>query len=156
MELIEDQHTNLAEPRIILNPSQKDSLGNKGNPGRVTDPILEPHLVTHLCSKPNLPFPSHPSSHSSCRYPPRLQHDNLTPLRHEARIEDHLRHLSGLARSCGGDQDELIALGERADQVGMEPPDGKTIVRHSESGFRDENEVDHDGLHENRHTQKHP
>jgi hypothetical protein len=50
----------------------------------------------------------------------------------------------------------LIALGERADQVGMEPPDGKTVIRHNGSGFRDENEIDHDGLHENRHTQKHP
>ena len=156
MELIEDQHTNLAEPRIILNPSQKDSLGNKGNPGRVADPVLEPHLVTHLRTEPNLPFPSHPSGHSSCRYPPRLQYNDLLTLRNKACIQDHLRHLGGLARSRGGDQHKLVTLGERADQVGMEPPDGKTVIRHSGSGFRDENEVDHDGLHENRHTQKHP
>jgi hypothetical protein len=59
-----------------------------------------------------------------------LQHHDLLVTR-EARIEEHLRDLRGLARTGGGDEDETIVFAKMSDDVGVDFPDGQRGVRHA-------------------------
>ena len=130
VELIEDHCPDVLQCAIILKPSQQNALRDKANASPHARVVIKPNLIPDLSAELPLTFPSHPRRHRAGRHPPGLQHhDHLLP--RDPRIQQHLRHLRRLPRACGGHQHQAIAALQRAQEVGVNFPNGERGgVRH--------------------------
>ena len=124
VEFIEDHRADIGQRTVILEPAQEDAFGDKTDAGAHAGVIVEPDLITNLC--PELPpaLPRHPGGHGAGGDAPGLQHHDHFIAR-DSLIQQHLRHLRGLARARGGDQHQAIPGLQGAQNVGVDLPDGE-------------------------------
>ena len=124
MEFIEQHHAHVGQRAVILQPAEQNSLGHETDARAQARLVIEPNLVAHLPTELALAFPGHARRHRAGGDATRLQHDDL--LRPgQPRVEEHLRHLRRLAGAGRRDEDKPVPIAHRADDVGVDLPDGQ-------------------------------
>ena len=124
MELIEDHGTDVGQRAVILEPAQQDAFGDKTDAGADAGVIVEADLIADLRAEFSLALPGDAGGHGAGGDAAGLQHHDHLVAR-DPRIEQHLRHLRGLARARGRDEHQAIAGLQRAQDVGVDFPDGE-------------------------------
>ena len=132
VKLIEEQHADIAQGGVILQPAKQNTFGHEADPGSQTRLVIEANLVTDLLAKLAVAFPSHPRRDGSRGNATRLEHDNFSRPG-KSGIENHLRNLRGLARAGGRDQHQAIARLQGADDGIVDMPDGQTFFHSDQS-----------------------
>ena len=121
VELIENHRADIAQRAIILQPAQQNALGDKANARADARVIIKANLIPHFRAQLSLTLPSHARRHRASRHSPRLQNDDH-PVARDPRIEQHLRHLRGLARTRRRDEHQPISRAQSAQDVGVDFP----------------------------------
>ena len=124
VELIKDDRTDVGQRAIILEPAQQDTLGDEGDASARTGVIVEADLIADLSAELTVPLRGDAGGHAASGDAAGLQyHDHLVV--RDPRIEQHLRHLRGLARARRGDKHQPIATLQLTQDVVVDFPDGE-------------------------------
>ena len=129
MELVEHHDADVVEIAVILEPAQQDPLGDEAQPRGPGKMVLETDLVPDFAAELAVPFPRHPRGDGARCDPARLEDDDAL-VAGQPGVEEHLRHLGRLAGAGGRDEDELVAFGEHADDIGVQLPDRQIARSH--------------------------
>jgi hypothetical protein len=124
VELVEEDSGNFGERTVILEPTKQNAFGHITDAGSQAGLVVEPDLVADFGAEGAMAFPGHARSNGSSRDTTRLE-DNDFLVSGQPGIEEHLRHLGGLAGTGGRNQDEAIARTQRLNYLRMDLPDGK-------------------------------
>ena len=124
MELIKDHRANLRQSAIILQPAQQDALCDKADARTDACVVIKANLIAHLRAQLAPALRGHTCRHGACRHATRLQHHDHLVSRH-ARIQQHLRYLCRLARARRSHQHQPVAALQRAQDVGVNFPNGE-------------------------------
>ena len=100
VEFVEQDGLNAAQGRILDQLSKQDPFGFKLDARGVARVVLEAHLVTHFLAHLDAEFACDPMREKPRRKPPRLEDDHLAAAQ-QSGLEQHLRHLRGLAGAGG-------------------------------------------------------
>ena len=122
VELIEDHRTDVRQRAIILEPAQQDAFGDKADARAEAGVIVEADLIADLRAELAPALPCHARGHRAGGDAPGLQHHDHLVTR-DPRIEQHLRHLRGLARPRGRDEHHAITGVQSAQDVCVDFPD---------------------------------
>ena len=124
VELIEHHRPDLGQRAVILKPAQQDAFGDKADAGADTGVIVEADLIANLRAQFALSLRGDTVGHRSGGDAAGLQdHDHLVA--RNPRIEQHLRHLRRLPRASRCHQHQTIAGLQRAQDVGVNFPNGE-------------------------------
>jgi len=125
MKLIEDHGPDVGQRAIILKPAQQDAFGDEADAGADAGVVVEADLIADLSAEFALALPGHAGGHGAGGGDASglEHHDHLVA--HDPRIQQHLRHLRGLARARGRNEHQAIARLQRAQDVGVDLPDGE-------------------------------
>ena len=143
MELVEQDHGHVGERRIVLEPSQQNTFGDETDARAQAGLVVETNLVADFTAEPAGAFPSHARRHRAGCHTAGLEDDDLLGKRvasgewrgrvGQAGVEQHLRHLRGLARARRGHEHQPVAVGQGTDHVAVDLPDRKRWVSHRRS-----------------------
>ena len=96
MEFIEENDAHIGKRPVLLQPAQQNAFGHVADASAEAGLVVETNLVANFGPEGAPAFPGYPRGNRTRRHAPRLQHNNfLVP--GQAGIEQHLRHLCGLA-----------------------------------------------------------
>ena len=115
MKLVKENHGNIAQPGIVLEPAQKNAFGDKADTGSHINPIIKAHLVTDLSAKSAIALPSDPRRHRAGGNPPGLQDHNAPGISGQAGVQQHLRNLRCFSGTGRRDKHHGIMLTKRLD-----------------------------------------
>ena len=124
VELVEEEHAHVGQRAVVLEPAQQDAFGHETDARAESGLVVETDLVADFPAEFDITLPGDTRSHRAGSDAARLQHDDLL-LPGEAGIEQHLRHLRGLAGAGRRDQHEAVARAHGAEDAGVDLPDGK-------------------------------
>ena len=107
MEFVEQHHPDVRQLSVVLQPAEEDSLGDVADACAEAGLVVKADLVADLAADRAASLPGHARGHRPGGYPARLEHhDLLVP--GQSRIQQHLRHLGGLARAGGRHQHQPV------------------------------------------------
>jgi hypothetical protein len=129
VELVEHDHADRLQERIVLEHAQQDALGDHLDSRGRSDAPIEPHLVAHLVSHASASLEGHAGCARPGRQSPRLQHHHR-PLPGESGIQDGRRHPGGLARPGRRPQGYRPAFAQRTDHLGQHGVDRQRMAWH--------------------------
>ncbi len=130
MKFIEDEHGDVAQAGVVLQPAQENAFGDKTDAGAQAGAIVEADLVADLRAQRALALPGHAGGNGAGGDAPGLEDDDAAGAG-SARggpggvVQEHLGDLGGFAGAGGGDKDEGRIMFDSTDDGGMDLPDGK-------------------------------
>ena len=124
MELIEDHRAHAGQRMVILKPAQQDAFGDKTNARAAARLVIKANLIADLRPRVPAALGGHARRHGARGHAPGLQHHDHLAAGHPG-IQQHLRHLRGLARSRGSHQHQARPAAQRAQDVGVDFPNGE-------------------------------
>ena len=138
VEFVEDQHADVGQRGIILQPAEEDAFRDETKPRAVARAVVEPDLVADLAAQLRVPFPGDAGGERTCGHPSRLEDDDAFRSGH-SRVEHHLRDLGRLAGARGRDEHEPAPFPRVAqDRVGDFPDREIVLGGHGRSAFEDD------------------
>ena len=133
MKFVKEHDANFRQCAVILQPAQQNAFGDVTDARAETGLVVEADLVADFLAEFAAALPRDAGRHRARGDSARLQHDDFfVVVRGEFKqpgVEEHLRHLRGFAGTGGRDQNQAVAVAQRADNVGMDLPDGKRGLR---------------------------
>ena len=136
VKLVEQHGADAGQFRVILQAAQQHALGDEFDFRLRAGVILEPHLIAHALAKRGVAFPGDAAGERAGGNATGLQDDNAAFAAEDV-VEDHLRHLRGLAGAGGSAEDEAVLNRQCVGDLRVDVPDGERLAKRLAHGVGD-------------------
>ena len=136
VKLVEQHGTDAGQFGVILQTAQQHALGHELDFRLRAGVIFEPHLIAHTLAKRGVAFPGDAAGERAGGDAPGL-HDDHAAFAAKDVVEDHLRHLRGLAGAGRRTENEAVLNRQRVGDFRVDVPDGERLAKRLGHGVGD-------------------
>ena len=136
VKLVEQHGTDAGQFGVILQTAQQHALGDELDFRLRAGVIFEPHLIAHTLAKRGVAFPGDAAGERAGGDAPGL-HDDHAAFTAKDVVEDHLRHLRGLAGAGRRTENEAVLNRQRVGDFRVDVPDGERLAKRLGHGVGD-------------------